>query len=469
MGGFGALAAGRAYAQSRGRNVLFIVSDQFHHAAYGAAGNPTVKTPNLDRLAAGGARFSDSLAVTPFCSPTRASWLTGLYPHAHGITSNVRIPDRGVDDGFTTTEHDLQRRGYTCRQFGKWHLGDRSRLSPYRDQPAVLGGRPVNRTGGFDRKRARVEVIDAVERARAKAPTAANSEIGRIDTPPEESSESIVTNDAIQAIRELAGAPFMITVSLSAPHAPWQIGEPYYSMYPRDAIELPANGDAFEPADQQTAARVFGEALGEEGLREYTAIYYGMVSMVDWNVGRLLDALDDEGLTDRTLVIFTSDHGDMLGGHGMYGKTTFSMYEDTTRVPLLMRLPGEIPEGRVVETQSGSCDIRPTIVDYLGMEPPEPGHGVSLRPYIGGKEDLSRPMFAERERGRENFQRLIRTKGWKYVYSSDGRSQLYDLEGDPGETKNLVRDPAFEKVRAGLHARLRGWMEETRDPRALGG
>ena len=114
---------------------------------------------------------------------------------------------------------------------------------------------PVNRTGGVDRKRVAVKMTDAIERARAKAPKVANAVIGRIDTPPEESSESIVTNDAIQAINDLAGSPFMITVSLSAPHAPWQIGEPYYSMYPRDKIELPANRHSFEPADKRIAAR----------------------------------------------------------------------------------------------------------------------------------------------------------------------------------------------------------------------
>ena len=259
----------------------------------------------------------------------------------------------------------------------------------------------------------------------------------------------------------------MITVSLSAPHAPWQIGEPYYSMYPRDKIELPANRHSFEPADKRIAARVFGEALGEQGLREYVAIHYAMISMVDWNIGRLLDALDANDLSERTLVIFTSDHGDMLAGHGMYGKSTFSMYEETTRVPLLLRLPGRIPAGQVVQTQSGSCDIRPTILDYLGIGSPSRTHGVSLRGYINGAEEPSRPMFAERERGAENFQRLIRTEEWKYVYSSDGRSQLYHLAQDPGETKNLARDPDFEAIQTRLEARLRRWMEDTGDTRVL--
>ena len=157
----------------------------------------------------------------------------------------------------------------------------------------------------------------------------------------------------------------------------------------------------------------------------------------------------------------------MLAGHGMYGKSTFSMYEETTRVPLILRLPGGIPDGRVVRTQSGSCDIRPTILDYLGMRPPSRTHGVSLRGYIDGDEYPSRPMFAERERGAENFQRLIRTEEWKFVYSSDGRSQLYNLAQDPGETHNLAQNPEFDAVRTRLSARLRRWMEETDDSRVL--
>src|SRR5579883_3110607 len=130
----GALALPLSGATAR-PNVLFIISDQFHHASYGAAGNPVVKTPNLDRLANEGVRFEHAVCATPFCSPTRASFLTGLYPHRHGITYNVDGRKAGLDPHLPSTEQVLFDNGYTCRQFGKWHLGDRATLAPYASQP----------------------------------------------------------------------------------------------------------------------------------------------------------------------------------------------------------------------------------------------------------------------------------------------------------------------------------------------
>ncbi len=248
--------------------------------------------------------------------------------------------------------------------------------------------------------------------------------------------------------------------------APWVAAEPYYSMYERARIPLAENRRAVEPVDRSTAAWRFGQLLGEEGFREYLGVYYGMVSMVDWNVGRVLEALRRLGAERDTLVIFTSDHGDMQGGHGMYGKTNYSIYEETTRVPLVMRFPGRMPAGKLVGTQAGSCDLQPTILDYLGIAAPAGIHGRSLRPFIDGREDLERPIFCERERGKQHFQRMIRTLAWKYVYCSSGESQLYHLEKDPGETRNLIGEAAARDVKRKLHGDLSAWMKQTGDARA---
>jgi arylsulfatase A-like enzyme len=197
-----------------------------------------------------------------------------------------------------------------------------------------------------------------------------------------------------------------------------------------------------------------------------------MVSMMDANLGRILDELDRLGETDNTLVIFTADHGDMQGGHGMYDKTSYSMYEETTRVPLLLRYPGRIPAGKTVHTQAGTCDISPTILDYLGLKIPGTLSGRSLKPFIEGSEDLDRPMFAGRDRSAwgsqdpPHFQRLIRTQDWKYSYHSRGDSQLYNLSKDPGETRNLIDEPAARSAKLQLHAALVEWMNDTSDPRA---
>ncbi|MEK7754260.1 MAG: sulfatase-like hydrolase/transferase [Acidobacteriota bacterium] len=444
-------------------NVLFIVSDQLHHAT-------PAKTPALDRLASEGVRFTHALCATPFCSPTRASFMTGVYPHAHRIVNN----GTQLDPRLPTTEQALFEAGYTCRQFGKWHLGDRGLIPAYKDQPASgyrdgedtprrKRGEKVGRNG------LPVVMAEAVGRANRQydGSGAPNTVIGRIDLAPEKMIESRIADEAIQEIGRLAGKPFFVTVSLPAPHAPWEIGEPYYSLHPRARIALPANRHSIHSADRQTAAFRFGQLLGEDGMREYLGVYYGLVSMVDWNVGRLLETLRRHSLERDTLVVFTADHGDMQGGHGCYDKTTFSMYEETTRVPLIVRFPGRIRAGKQAATPAGSCDISPTILDYLGVKPRFTPHGVSLRPYLEGREDLQRSIFCERERGERNFQRLIRTLEWKYSYASTGASQLYHIAKDPGETNNLIDQPSARAVQADLHARLARWMRETGDPRKL--
>ena len=453
-------------------NVVFIISDQFHHAAYAAAGNPVVKTPNLDRLASEGVRFSNAVCATPFCSPTRASFLTGIYPHSHHIIRNVGNGEEGLDPRIPSTEQILFENGYTCRQFGKWHLGDRSRQPAY---AAQLGGEKDSegnrgkRGPGIGRNRLPVIMADAVKQARSKwdGKGADNTLMGRIGLAPERMIESRITDDAIAELDTLAGKPFFLTVSLPAPHAPWEIGEPYYSMVPRPRIPLPENRHSAAPIDRDTAAWRFGQLLGEDGMREYLGIYFGLVSMVDWNIGRLLEALRKRQLERDTLVIFTADHGNMQGGHGIYDKTSYSMFEETTRVPLIVRWPGKIPSGKVVQTHAGSCDIQPTILDYMGMKPRGAIHGISLRPFLEGREDLERPMFCERERGTKDFQRLIRTQEWKYAYHSNGTSELFNLRKDPGETNNLIGEASARAVKEKLHARLAQWMRETGDTRKL--
>lgn len=471
--GGGVLAAPLAVPAGR-PNVLLFISDQLYYGASGVAGNPIVKTPNIDRLARDGARFAHALCTTPFCSPSRASMLTGLYPHKHGITYNVGNPERGLDPRLPSTENALHQAGYSCRQRGKWHLGDKTRIPAYADDPELdyaeylrTTGAGAGEGGGGRKKRAGgIDSIDIVKKALAQYTGERGISIGRSHVPIENTHESWIADTAIQQMEKLADKPFFLTVSFPAPHAPWIVNEPYYSMYERSRIPLPENRKAVEEIDRETPSWQFGRLLGDEGFREYLGVYYGMVSMVDWNIGRVLSALARLKKEANTLVILAPDHGDMQGGHAMYGKMNFSFYEETTRIPLILRFPGNIAAGTTVRTQAGLCDLYPTILDYLGFPAPRKVHGRSLRAYIDGKEDLSRPIFCERERGKQNFQREIRTLPWKYVYSSGGGSQLYNLEKDPGETRNLIGETSAAAIKRELHAQLREWMRETEDPRA---
>lgn len=463
----GGLVAAPLRAAPGKTNVLLIISDQLHHGALGIAGHPVVKTPNIDRLAREGVRFTQALCTTPFCSPTRASIMTALFPHKHGITYNVGDPKRGLNPALPSTEQVLFENGYRCGQKGKWHLGDKTTLPPYAKEPE-LDYREYLRKANVKRSVVLPPVVKTAVEGWAKedARSAKSVSIGRSEVPIANTQESWTADLAIRQMQEMAGKPFFLTASFIAPHAPWVVNEPYYSMYERSRIPLPANRRSVEEVDRKNPSRRFGDFLGDEGMREYLAVYYGLVSMMDWNVGRLLDALKKMGQDRNTLVIFTSDHGDMQDGHGMFGKRNFSSYEETSRIPLIMRYPGVIPANRVVNTQAGTCDIQPTILDYLGLKPRGAIHGHSLRSYINGKEEPGRPMFNEHERGRENFQRTIRTTEWRYCYSSDGVSQLYHLAKDPGETKNLLHDSSAKAIKQKLHGELARWMRETEDPRA---
>ena len=473
-----AVAPSAAEEPFRPPNVLLVLSDQLHHRAFSAAGNEVVKTPNIDRLARQGVRFENALCPTPFCSPTRASLMTGLYPHQHRIVANQRRNSPGLDPGLPTTEQALLDAGFVARQFGKWHVGEKTRVPAYAEDPelsyrdyfrSIGEGLPQPPAGPANRVGRRIYSIEAVQAANAKygGDGPANSWIGRVDVPTEHTEEAWIADRTIGALRELAGRSFFLTVSFPAPHGPWVINDPYYSLYRREMIPLPANRHAVLDVERSRAAWRFGNLLGDEGLREYLGVYYGMVSMMDANLGRILDELRDLGQEDRTLVIFTSDHGDMQGGHGMYGKSTYSMYEETTRVPLLLRWPGRIPAGKVVATQAGTCDISPTILDYLGLARPSDPAGTSLRGFIDGQADPARPMFSERDfGGGRHFQRMIRTPEWKYSYDSRGDSQLYRLAVDPGESENLVDERAVGSVRQRMHDELVRWMRETGDPRA---
>ena len=173
----------------------------------------------------------------------------------------------------------------------------------------------------------------------------------------------------------------MITASWSPPHDLWVIPEPYYSMVDRGKIEIPGTFEMPE-WDRRGPSKRLGEVMGPEGIREYMAIYHGMVKYIDDQVGRVLGKLDALGLAENTLVLFTTDHGDMVGAHGCIGKSIFSFYDDLVRIPLLMRLPGRIPPGRVVSNPVSQIDVMPTILDYVGGQEPETLHGASLRPLI---------------------------------------------------------------------------------------
>ncbi len=468
-------------------NVLFLMTDEHHFRALSLAGCPYVQTPNLDRIGREGAYFTNATCVTPYCSPSRASIITGVYPHTHRILTNVGGPRSEQSplrqNAFANTETVLHGQGYATHHRGKWHLGEVGDFSCYEQlaygaipgcdyrqflaehlpaarfadhpSPGKYLGRPV-------------EMIPAVEKGFHEFHALPNNRlayisiIGRSLIPPDWLPEAQITNQIVELIEMNAKQNFMITASCSPPHDLWVIPEPYYSLVDRQKIALSGTTDV-PPWDRGPSWKL-GQIMGREGIREYAAIYFGMVKYIDDSVGRILQKLDELGLADNTLVIFTSDHGDMVGAHGCIGKSIQGFYDDLVRIPLLMRLPGRIPPGTVIRQPVSQIDLMPTILDYAGQRVPERIHGRSLRPLLEGKSIPWRDYaFCQRA----DAARMLRSARYKYCYAPKSKMvALYDLQNDPHEDRNLADEPAHADTVRQMHSRLLEVMAADGDPLA---
>ncbi|MEO6244061.1 MAG: sulfatase-like hydrolase/transferase, partial [Opitutaceae bacterium] len=298
---------------------------------------------------------------------------------------------------------------------------------------------------------------------------------GRVEVPAEFSLAAFTAKEGLAALERLKGGPFTLTISLDPPHPPMMVSEPYFSRYAPEKISVPSS-IAGPGTNSPYADRASKEAPGyrdPKKIQQMTSIYYGMVAEIDDWVGRILKRLDELGLAENTLVVFTSDHGEQLGEHGLHGKFVF--HEGSVRVPLLLRLPGVIPSGTVVDAPTSHLDLFPTILDYLGR----PGHaaeGRNLRPLIEGRES-GEDRIAVSEWPSNVIPGFMLCAGrWKLIYgrSADATSldALYDLQADPHELNNLIgRNPNREKSRAEvtrLKAILVEWLTRTKSPHLEG-
>ncbi len=472
--------------QDDGINVLFLMTDEQHHASLSATGNPYVDTPHMDRIGREGAIFYNATCVTPYCSPSRASLITGLYPHTHGILRNVS-PKRNTQkplpqDAFANTETVLHKAGYATAHRGKWHLGDKGGFDCYeawayaskhpKDYRNYLAKHvPARQFAGHPSPGKYlgrpVEMIPEVLKGYHEFHAIPNNRvayisiIGKSVIPPEHLPETRITNQVLDLLERNAKRNFMITASWSPPHDLWVMPEPYYSMVDRDKVKLPGSRD-IPRWDQRGPSKRLGDIMGDVGIREYAAIYHGMVKYIDDQIGRVLAKLDELGLADNTLVIFTSDHGDMVGAHGCIGKSIFSIYDDLVRIPMVMRLPGRIKPGTTVRQPVSQIDVMPTILDYVGRPVPDMIHGRSMRPLVEGRQAPWRDYaFCQRA----HAARLLRTERYKLLYRPKPKVvALYDLKEDPQENNNLAQSKAHAKTVRHMHRRLVEVMKQDGDP-----
>ncbi len=455
-------------------NVLFITSDEHNAKMLGCEGHPVVKTPHLDRLASQGTRCTKAYCAQPICAPTRQTIITGLYSFEHGQYGNGYVFDRRQP----TWAHHFKACGYTTACIGKMHTNHeddhygydyRFSKSMVSEEIKARRARELGEDDPHDKA-----LFDAVTDNWGKPPRLRGRIAGHADL----EHDGIMTNESIAYLRRYVeqgtSRPFLLHASLTQPHWPWVLPREFYYLYDPAAIDYAP----FRPGelDHNVLAlrrrRAFGwEQNSDEVNRLARARYYGAVSWLDHNVGRLLDALDELGLAERTLVVYSTDHGDMASEKGLWLKSL--LYDSAARVPLIMRQPGVLPAGAVNDTLIGHVDYFPTIAGLVGTADrlPERITGQDLsRCIIEGAEG---PRFTiafdgVHRDGSGCAQIMARSQRYKLIrYEVEDpamRYVLYDMEDDPGEIRNLACDPAYTEVVREHEAALEAFFARLKPP-----
>ena len=438
--GLSLTAMGRAYAveQSIRPNVLFIMTDQQTIGAMSAAGNPYVNTPNMDALAKTGVRFEQSYCTSPVCSPSRSSLVTSRMPHETGVPHNLH---QNFDVSLPNMGTIFREAGYRTAWAGKWHLED-----SYPKGNAVPG----------------FEYLQPIPRPER------DFNGGNVDDK--------VANAAIAFLNRKDTQPFLLAVSLHNPHDICGLKEQGYPK-PGDDKEIPPLPDNFamdpnEPEfiSHQRGRTTYGPenvetaAWSEEQWRYYLHRYYRYVEDVDAQIGRVMEALREQGLEEDTIVLFTSDHGEGTAGHKWVVK--LMLYEEPAKVPMIVRWKGVTPQRVDDRHLVSGLDVVPTLCDYAGVACPDSLRGMSLRPLIESPDTPGRDhLVCQLQINPEEEGRMLRTQRYKYVLFSMGErpEMLFDLEADPGEMHNLAAEQPYREVLVAHRQLLQQWMMDVND------
>ena len=434
-------------------NLLIVMTDQQAPQFSGPYGHSIVKTPTLDRLATEGVVFENAYTNCPICVPARMSYMTGRYVQNIGIWDNgVPLPEDTI-----TWAHRLRSLGYRVAISGKIHFRGNDHLHGFEEQI------------GFDLNATAKPIPPDWSKPLPVLPQKDTMRCGPGNTR-EIETDMRVTNTALDYIRspERKEAPWALHVGYVCPHSPFVAPERYFEIYNPNRVEIPlpelppGHLENQHPASKRNrAARGYlDRPLPDRVVRRVRASYFGLISFVDNLVGQLIEALESTGQRERTLIIFTSDHGEMMGEHGMWMKSSF--YEHSSRIPLILADPGESFAGKRIVTPVSLIDLVATIVELVGVDSPAkaiaPLDGTNLLPLIRGEGAGPDEVFSEYY---ANFSTtpsaMLRRGNFKLNEYLHEESELYDLDSDPGEFENLASDPGhriiLEDLRERLHSR----------------
>jgi len=447
---------------ARPPNLCLIMTDQQRPDFLGCYGqNPVIRTPHLDHLAAGGVRFTQTFIAGYPCCPSRASLLTGLYPHAHGVIRNGIALDAAVP----TLGDVLKNAGYRTAWMGKWHLG--SEDEPQHGFDRWVGGRKHYRDYLAVHK-----LLEPIPGEKVGGLHHTVSRDGHSVIPEEHFMESFLAGEAVRFLREqrTSKQPFFLGFSCFGPHQPTTPPEPWDKKYTSAQVVLSKSyHDELhnKPARQKEASGRLAGRLTEAQFRRVAARYYGYVEYLDRQIGRVLDALEECGLAQDTVVAFTSDHGEMLGAHGFIYKGPY-LYDEVVRVPLLLRYPRRIAAGRSSAALISNVDVAPTLLELLGLPTMPRQDGRSLLPLLRGASARHRDMVFCEHAGETSI-KMARTRDWKLAlnWRPPETDELYDLARDPLELNNLIDAPAAQPIRARLAAEIRAWLRDAADGERL--
>ena len=478
-------------AATRKPNLILFLPDQQRADTLACYGGVKVRAPNLNKLASESVIFERTYVTHPVCTPSRSSLMTGTWPHINGCTRNS-VP---LDRRFHVFPELMQDQDYRTAYIGKWHLGE--------DGPAYAEastGRPARR--GFEHYISTDGHGDYSNFLISKniAPDKPNgrfSEVAVSNLPIELSRPKFLEKHACDFIEKHQRDPFILVVAFVEPHSPYN--GPLNDVNPLDKVELDATATLPEHEDIPLRYRLMREWQQAEALLdrerlpiqlffgitpdEYRSIrqrYLGLVTLIDQSIGAILGCLDRCGLRDDTIVVHTSDHGDSLGAHHLFGKET--MFEEATRVPWLIRLPGQTRQ-KMISHPVSHIDFVPTLLDLLGQSNHPQCAGKSLLPLINDATALPNNVFLEWAPNRtkvkkdsrfarrrmikraveESTRSVVTPDGWKLCLRDKDLNELYNLTYDPDETRNLYPERQYASVISRLSDEIHRWQKSTGD------